>query len=177
MAFAVHRVSSQCISFAHLFTAIRLHILAHLHLALALQIISARFHEFAGHCRARLGLALAFLFLSGRYSACAMRVRSLHHGFISLRIFAFLSPRRSVLPASVPSRFSAQHIYSPAFLSLSELPYATPVHLHALPFPASATLRPCRATLCLAVSALSTLVFAVSKPSRAIPFHCNSFTS
>ena len=119
MAFAVHRVSSQCISFAHLFTVIRLHIVAHLHLALALQIISVRFHAFAGHCRARLGLALAVPFLPGLYNACAMRVRSLHHVCISLRFSAFLAPCRSALPGSAPSRFGAELIYSPAFLFLS----------------------------------------------------------
>lgn len=51
----------------------------------------------------------------------------------SLHFRAELSPCRSALPDSVPSRFNAQLIYSPAFLFLSELPYATPVPLASLP--------------------------------------------
>lgn len=71
----------------------------------------------------------------------------------SLHFRAELSPCRSALPDSVPSRFSAQLFVSPAFLFLSELSYATPVHLPAFLSPASATPRPCKAFLGHAVSA------------------------
>lgn len=123
-----------------------------------------------------------------------MRVRSLHHVCISLRISAFLSPCRSALPGSMPSRFIAALFYSPDFLFLSELSYATPVRrisLHSCfsAMPASALLFQRLAPLAspfqnraeqflstairshrshsAALQCYTTLIFAVSVPLKA----------
>lgn len=161
MAFAVHRVSSQCISFAHLFTAIRLHILAHLHLALALQIISDRFH--ASQVIAALGWASRSPFFSYRVDTVLAPCESVR--CITASFLCASSPfsRLADQPFPVLCHLDSVRILSFPRLFCSSLSFPTP--------------RTCDAFLCLSVSALSTLGFAVSKPSRAIPFHCNSFTS
>ena len=66
-------------------------------------------------------------------NAFLLLICSLPSVCVSLRVCAELSPCRSALPGSMPSRFSTTLFYSPAFLFLSELPYAT--HMQSISLP------------------------------------------
>ena len=116
-------------------------------------------------------------------SVCRSAPSSSTHGFCrSSGIFAmhfFCSSvhcHPSASPCASALSFRLADQLSPVLCHLvSALRYSIlRLFCSSLSFP---TPRTCDAFLCLSVSSLSTLGFAFSKHSRAIPFRCFSFTS